>query len=53
MLFAVPVAVLVLLSATDRTPPLSPIGQVRGADAISAERRKVDFVVLQLPVVDP
>ena len=33
MLFAVPVAVLVLLSATDRTPPLSPIGQVRGAVA--------------------
>jgi murein DD-endopeptidase MepM/ murein hydrolase activator NlpD len=33
MLLAVPVAVLVLLSATDRTPPLAPIGQVRGAVA--------------------
>jgi murein DD-endopeptidase MepM/ murein hydrolase activator NlpD len=36
MLVALPVAVLVLLSATDRTSPLAPIGQVRGAVATPA-----------------
>jgi murein DD-endopeptidase MepM/ murein hydrolase activator NlpD len=33
LLLAVPVAVLVLLSSTDRTPPLAPISEVRGVVA--------------------
>ena len=44
-LVAVPIAILVLLSATDRTAPLTPIGQVRGAVATP-----VPTLVPQAPV---